>query len=498
MKRMKSMKSMNSMKKMLSLLLTALMVFSMGMTVFAANGTGTITVKNTTAGIEYAAYKIFDATISGEGNDKIAYTIKKTDAWFSIVDSSDSPFMLTETSTRGTYNVSVKDDMEAANVVEWLNKQTPAGLAAVSGTGNGGELDLGTVDYGYYFITSSLGAAVTVSSVNPNAVVIDKNQKPGWDPEDPKDDPDNPDTGKFVSETGEKGSYAKYSTAGINDTAYFKIAAHVPAYAGKTQVNDYTFTDMLGEGFTYNEDSMKLTIEGVTLSKGIDYVVTANGQNITIVIHASAIEGYPADAHVVMTYTAKVDKDAEYKNVNTVSMSWDYVENPKGDEPKPPEVSETTTYVYGFNLVKIDKDTQVVLKGAEFKLLNDELEEIPVVLENGIYRVATEGETGVSIEAGNVKIFGLDAGRYFLEETKQPDGYNMLTEPYGFKLQEIDSYDEAGISTSPVKVENSAGTTLPSTGGIGTTIFYVLGGLLMAGAVVILITRKRVSANKER
>ncbi len=479
---------MKRIKKLLSLLLVLLMVISAGVTSFAANGTGTITIKNTTNNAVYNAYKIFDATVS---DDKIAYSIKDTDEWYSAVSAADSPFKLTATSTSGVYNVSVKAEKEDADVVSWLNDQEPEGQAAVSGKGNGGVLELGSVDYGYYFITSSLGAVVTVSSVKPNAEVIDKNQKPGWDP-DP-DNPNDPDTGKFVSATGEANSYDKSSTAGINDTAYFKIAAHVPAYAGKTQVKDYTFTDTLGDGFTRNDDIIVKIGERVLIPN--EYEVFQSGQNMTVVIHASAIANYPADAHVVMTYSAKVDKDAEYKNKNTVNMAWDYVTTPEGGEPEPPQPTETTTYVYGFNLVKVEKDTGKKLEGAEFKLLDENKDEIAVVSENGKYRVATAGETGNVITAGDVKIFGLDAGTYYLEETKAPDGYNMLTEPYKFELSAEDEYTD-GICTSPVKVENSAGTTLPETGGIGTTVFYVVGGILAAGALVLLAARKRMSANK--
>ena len=479
---------MKRIKKLLSLLLVLLMVISAGVTSFAANGTGTITIKNTTNNAVYNAYKIFDATVS---DDKIAYSIKDTDEWYSAVSAADSPFKLTATSTSGVYNVSVKAEKEDADVVSWLNDQEPEGQAAVSGKGNGGVLELEPVDYGYYFITSSLGAVVTVSSVKPNAEVIDKNQKPGWDP-DP-DNPNDPDTGKFVSATGEANSYDKSSTAGINDTAYFKIAAHVPAYAGKTQVKDYTFTDTLGDGFTRNDDIIVKIGERVLIPN--EYEVFQSGQNMTVVIHASAIANYPADAHVVMTYSAKVDKDAEYKNKNTVNMAWDYVTTPEGGEPEPPQPTETTTYVYGFNLVKVEKDTGKKLEGAEFKLLDENKDEIAVVSENGKYRVATAGETGNVITAGDVKIFGLDAGTYYLEETKAPDGYNILTEPYKFELSAEDEYTD-GICTSPVKVENSAGTTLPETGGIGTTVFYVVGGILAAGALVLLAARKRMSANK--
>ena len=122
---------MKRMKKMLSLLLVMLMVASMGVTAFAANGTGTITVSNTTTEQTYKAYKIFDATVSSD--NKIAYSIKNTDAWYSLVSAEDSPFQLTATSTSGTYNVSVKEGTEDKAVVTWLNEKSnpPAMLGRI-------------------------------------------------------------------------------------------------------------------------------------------------------------------------------------------------------------------------------------------------------------------------------------------------------------------------------------------------------------------------------
>ena len=109
-------------------------------------------------------------------------------------------------------------------------------------------------------------------------------------------------------------------------------------------------------------------------------------------------------------------------------------------------------------------------------------------------KVPTEAATFVTPENGKLDIDGLDLGTYYLRETKAPDGYNLLADPI-----EITIVDNAGGSALAPKVEipveyveNSSGVELPSTGGMGTTIFYTLGGLLAVGAVVLLVTKKRV------
>lgn len=128
------------------------------------------------------------------------------------------------------------------------------------------------------------------------------------------------------------------------------------------------------------------------------------------------------------------------------------------------------------------------LTGATFKLYDAETggNEIKVVkVEDGVYRVAEDGEDGVEIEAGSVTVKGLAAdATYYLEETKAPEGYNILTERQAVTIK-ADNSAEA-------KVVNNAGTELPSTGSYGTTIFYVLGTVLVAGVLIYVVASRRV------
>ena len=149
------------------------------------------------------------------------------------------------------------------------------------------------------------------------------------------------------------------------------------------------------------------------------------------------------------------------------------------------------------------------MNGAEFKLYDAKTEgnEIALIDEgNGVYRVATaaekaaEGFVSATIKAGKVTIKGLDSGTYYLEETKAPAGYNVLAERVEVKIDhanltatvEGDTYVSGGV-----QVINKTGAELPSTGGIGTTIFYVVGGLLVVAAGVLLVTRKRMSKSED-
>ena len=515
-------------KKFAGLLLALVMVLGLATTAFAAGNDGSITISNATVGETYAVYKVFDLTYEG---DTVSYTYTETgetDALYTALASDTSPFTLTATTTENVYNVSLKEGKTAAEVSAFL-KANEANLTktaeSVEVTTN--EVKFENLPYGYYYITSSLGTVVTIDSAMKDVTVIDKNQKPGWDPEDPENPNESGEQGKFVA-TSADGDFAKSSTAAINDTAYFKINAFAPKYAGDKLVATYKFVDTLAAGFTYNDD-LKVMLGDKELEKDTDYTVDANGQTITVVVNAGTITDYPVEAHLSITYSATVDKDAVYDNVNTADMSWtvypndgngdpdpdqppydpndptdpNYPENPSEDpkDPENPGESTTDTYVFGFNVQKYKEsvDDANKLDGAKFKLYAsaDGDDEILVVkVSDGVYRVAVKDETGVEIEAGAAKIFGLNAKTYYLEETAAPAGYNILAErvPVEIKAdtEAEDNVDDNGILNKTIDVINNAGALLPSTGGMGTTLFYVIGGLLVVAVAVLLITKKRM------
>lgn len=521
---------MKHVKKLASLLLALGMVLGLATTAFAAGNDGSITISNATVGETYAVYKVFDLTYT---NDAVAYSYTKTgvtDALYPALTDESSPFTLTATTTENDYNVSLKDGKNAAVVSKFLtdNKDLLTQTGETQ-TAASSEVKFENLPYGYYYITSSLGTVVTIDSAKKDVTVIDKNQTPGWDPEDPSNPDESGEQGKFVA-TAADGTYGKTSTAAIGDTAYFKINAYAPKYAGDKLVAAYTFTDTLADGFTYNDD-LKVTLGDAELTKDTDYTVSvsADGQTITIVVNAGSIDNYPVEAHLSITYSATVDEDAVYDNANTVSMNWTVYPNDgngdpdpdqppydpndptdpnyPGEDPKDPENpgnSQTDTYVFGFNIQKYKESAEAgnELTGAKFKLYDAATDgnEIPVVkVPDGVYRVASVEETSAEdfvsaeIEAGTARIFGLDAKTYYLEETVAPDGYNILTERQEVTISSEANDHTTGIQNDTTAVINNAGTLLPSTGGMGTTLFYVIGGLLVVAAAVLLITKKRMS-----
>ena len=228
-----------------------------------------------------------------------------------------------------------------------------------------------------------------------------------------------------------------------------------------------------------------------------------------IVFTETYLNSINADTDIVINYTAKLTSDAA-ADTGYVNDTWlDYGDN------QHTEHDTTTTYTWKLPIYKYHKDgdTKKALAGAEFILYkgseeNREYAQVTNGKLTGWTKEKTEATKLVSGNDGMIAVEGLDADTYYLEETKAPGGYNKLAGPVKVEISHDVSVDGANMThtlkqgttdvevekVDEVKIENKSGTELPETGGIGTTIFYVLGSILVIGAAVLLITKKRMSA----
>ena len=442
---------MKNMKKIIALLLATIMVMAMGISVFAA-GTGSITITppdnvDEDATITYKVYKVFDADGNGTA---ISYKL--------VEGKETAPAGFTvDTAGNVTYSGTGTDELTQADIDAIAAYVTDADLVATVTLAE-------NLPNGYYYITTTTGTVVTIDSTNPDVEVDDKNVVPGVD--------------KKITGASSYDADGKKALAQVGTQVEFTATITV----GKGQIG-YEFKDTMSSGLTYVADS--LTVTGIPAA-GYQ-IVTAQGQNIDVKFVDAEIAKLAQNSEIVLTYRATITENAlnDDPENNTATISY-------GNESQyTSEPSTTQVYNAQFTVNKKDGNNQP-LAGAGFviKNANDQYYK----LDNGVVTwVATEAEADehTSDAQGTVAPFtGLANGTYTLIEKTVPAGYNKAADST-FTVAEHD-YTEGNLQQT-TDVVNNSGSELPSTGGIGTTMFYIVGSVLVIGAAVVLISRRRMA-----
>ena len=476
-------------KKYASLLLVLVMVFAMGTTAFAAGEAGSITIDNAVVGQTYTIYQILDLESYNASTN--AYAYKATTAWNTFINSDAIKGTYVEVDAQGY--VTWKDGADAAAFAKAAQKYAKDNSITNQGsvTATTTTVSFTGLDLGYYLVDTTLGTLCSLDTTNPNVTMEEKNEVPV--PE------------KTVKEDS-TGDYGESNTAQIGDTVEFKTVIHA-----KKGAQNYVLHDQMEEGLTLDQNSITVKVGETELSKGTHYTVAfgvrckdKNGAvaicDFEITFSNDYLATITADTDIVVTYKAVLNKDAEIADdTNDNDTKLDY-----GDDSHS-NWDTTTTKTFKFDIIKTDSNGKV-LNGAKFALYDAETagNKIDLVKEsNGVYHVATdaekkkEGFTPDVIEAGKATVKGLDANTiYWLEEIEAPAGYNKLSERVEVKIENSnlttdmtdDTWKEGGVH-----IINKTGAELPSTGGMGTAIFYIIGSVLVLAAVVLLIVRKRMS-----
>lgn len=485
-------------KKLFALLLTVAMVAALAVPVFAEGGTGEITVDNPMESKTYTAYKIFDVAYNAD-KTAYAYTIAGTSEWFDVVatkkvdgtvESKINGLTFEKAFSEDTYVVTKDAGFSAPAFAVTLNQNTSNKTGTVLTVANGKATATG-LDLGYYFVSSGTGALCNLTTTNPSVIIHDKNDVP-FEKVDDKD------------------------SVEIGETVTYTITGKVPDTTG-FESYIYKITDTMSEGLTFNKDVIvKVGNTDVTDACTLDYkpsVDAAAGFELTIHVKNYQMQ---IGAAITVTYTATVNENAVAKierNHAILTYSNDPTDSTKTTTTPPDE--ET---VYSAKIV-IDKyaanpenagDTSTKLAGAKFVLYKEETAEGAAEATKMYYKYtaavgtekakvewvadkaeATEVTTG---RDGAANFDGLKDGIYYLEETAAPAGYNLLKEPVEITISGTSA--DLTTLTQTASVANNTGAELPSTGGPGTTLFYILGGILVVVAGVLLVTKKRMSAEK--
>ena len=494
-------------RKLTSLLLALAMVFALAVTVAAdgttgTTGTGSITISNAAKGETYTIYKLFDATVSEDGKS-IAYTGTVPDSLNTYFTADKNGYISATPAAKDGENMS--EGLKAA-----LKAWTADATATATAESDGSALNFKGLKYGYYVVTTTQGnQVISVDSTMPNAIIVDKNSS----------------TPEGLRKT------ASSNDVSIGDEVTYTVRFETSNYfgAGKEakKIVSYTIEDTLPE-FLSN-----VTVTSIIVDNDGDSTTTKDQADVTaqfvdkkIIIdwydEANSKFLHDNGATVTITYTAKVTEKAHIDgngNTNKVTVTW----TTEGGEPPVPGKLETkeTIFTYAIALKKVDNKGKA-LPGAVF--------EFPFYVQltpdaNGayIYAGTTEAE-GLTNQittpaSGVIVVKGVKSGSYKITEVTAPAGYNKLTAPVTVeavqtgetsthtttyldkdgnvvdktaKVTEV-KVDIDTIAATAVVVVNKAGTELPSTGGMGTTIFYILGSILVVAAVVLLVTKKRMS-----
>lgn len=529
-------------KKLLAALLAVAMVCAMAIPAFADNYWET--EEDLGKNHCYDAFQIFTGDVSDDN------TISNVAWGSSIAHPNEFLAQLTKDSTIGDkFETSFTPQEAAAVISQWSDSDNNSIAFArcvcnyvysdgdstpvlQGGHTNGFKLE----EAGYYLIvdTSSFSSDANNDSYHAyNSFLLKVNQKNYHvqitpkvvKPTVKKEVYDNDDG----SSSGDNNGWGSSADHAINEEFKFRLIAKLPESENNGHAYDYydkysvIFHDTLSDGITYDRpDSVVIKSNGKTYvipNDSSKYTIGLESQNYLVVkipdVKACAKDaGFDLNdgATITVTYTAHLNENAAVngsaENKNSVRLQYSNNPRPDGEylgyTPNYTPESEVYVYTYQLNNTKYHDKAEHgnELKDVGFRLYSDadyknEVElyqdgEFYYPIKNASNKQAVEMK---SAEDGTFNVKGLDAGTYYLKETKTPADYNPCDVPpviikANHKGNQVDLN---GSTLSTTIINNKAGgITLPSTGGIGTTLFYVVGGGLMVAAIVLLVTKKRM------
>lgn len=502
-------------KKLLTGILAATLVFTMNVTAFATDGsensnvaessaTHTITVKGTQEGQIYYLYKVLDYVPTsdptlgayklpdnGSFNDKIKalteYVSVDKDNYVTWV-KKDKDGKIAQADS----DAFAKELQKVVPTQEVKGKTIPQNSMDSKKSDSTGSVEFTGLDFGYYMVYSSLGSLVSLNTTTPDAEVNEKN--------------DVPDITKKVEEDGD-GSNTSWGED--NDAEIGQIINYRSDVTIQPNGRDYKVTDIMTEGLTFQgtgDDVFKVNVLTKTgeaaLTKESDYSVEEKTNGFVLNFSNTYIDTVTEATTVRISYQAKLNEKAKINTeTNDNEIYLEYGNN------SVTEHKYTHTKTYPVKIKKYDSadNTKKPLAGAEFTLQDAAGKYLTFsVNKSGQYVVTGKADaagdnnntkltSGADGSTGKeIVIIGLDSDTYTLTETKAPATYNALTDPIEVIVSKKSTLADNAITL--VEVPNSKGTLLPSTGGIGTTIFYVIGGLLIVAGAAYFIVRRKADA----
>lgn len=503
-------------KKIAAIMFAFMMVFSLSTNVKAENvvntSQGSIKISNVKNGETYKIYRILDLDSYNYPTGKpdkgnYSYTYKQGEKnateWKKFIDDNtgDGKYFKKTGSNVSNYftaNDGVNGEDIAKAALQYVKANSIKADRFYDATANGSYTFEG-LPLGYYLVESTVSALCSLDTTNPNQTVKVKYDEPTVKKE-------------IIHSTSRD---TTFKTASIGDIITYNVIITV-----KKGAKDYVFHDKLDNGLKYSgmNETLPFKVQ-ITTTKQVpsvngsttmlkpeagDYTLIQDEKNnsFSIEFKNDFIQKFDENDEIHLMYFAVVTKDAP---TNTAVNNTAYLKY--GNKQETTKVS-TSVYTYQIPVFKYTGEGKQALAGATFKLYKGTKDDNNLLTfdnkANDVYKYnpKTEGTT-TSLESGDdgyIRLDGLSAGTYTLEETKAPEGYNKLEKTIkvvitkGEDGKPVINVDDNTTSVERVEVENNTGSLLPSTGGMGTTLIYLIGGALVLGSGFVLANKKRAKA----
>lgn len=484
-------------KKIATIMFAFMMVVSMSCNVKAEDTEGvygqhdgSITITGALQGQTYTIYEMLKLE-SFSGNN---YSYKIADGWenFFKEGADGAAYMQKDENGYVSYRTDKSTDADrrefAQKALVYAKKTTGINSQEKSTQENENTVEFSGLNLGYYLVGSTTGALCGLDTTHKSVSIEEKNGVPSVE--------------KTITSGGDLAADFKSNSVNIGDTISFQIKIDV-----KKGAKNYVLHDELSSGLTLIQNNVTKEYVHVQANDNItdtmstsDYTFGQSQNGFTVTFKPEFLKKHENEEYTILVnYYAILNDQATIGSSGNVNKTiLDYGESNKTTP------STTTTYTFGIPVFKYTGTKKTPLAGAKFKLYTYEQckdENVIKVKTNGTDYVVGETDSNNNVMTSGTEVFninGLKAGIYYLKEIEAPKGYNKLANPIKITISQNDAKNQVvtvGDDTNPVDevgVENKTGTVLPSTGGAGTTMIYLVGAVLVLGSGVVLATKRRV------
>ena len=500
----------------------------------------TITVTSQEGDHTYGAYQVFKGDLAKVDDKQVLSNIEwgtgvNSDALLTAVADANILDGVTAASSAADVAKALEgaDSEKALAFAKLVSKNLSTTKADFTKTGDAAPFTYktGTIDPGYYVVVDTDTSASALTTPILQVVGPVKVESKSSVPTSDKKVQENSGLAEGQVNDGET-AYDVRANYEIGQDVPFLLTGTVSKNIADYTTYKYAFVDELSKGFDFNADSVEVYV-GTTKVDAAKYEVTQetiadagdyeDGTRIRIdFANLKDVPGVTADSTITVRYTAKLNEKSEAGKAQPNKVHVEYSKSASDDEGEPGKTPDTEVYVFTYKVdsEKVDADNpKTKLEGAEFRLVNaDKTKAATITNDKIVGWTELDGGTTITVpNGGQFSIEGLDADvQYYLEETKAPTGYNLPTGDAKYtsikltatiktedgqkpvvdvlELDQVADATPADGTFSTLQIKNSKGSTLPETGGIGTTIFTIVGVTAMVAAAGGFVLRNRKKA----